>query len=213
MRVLAVPVKRLDRSKTRLASFLSPPERAVLTLAMLEDVLEACLSQKEWEVWVVSSDEAVQEVAVRRGARSVPDQAGSLNGAVRQIEREVRGASATLAVVLADLPLVTAEALGEVLGDKAKVAAAPAASDGGTNVLVRRPASVIPARFGRHSFASHRWAARRARVAFRQVDVPDLAFDLDRPEDLRRVLSAGRRGRTRTACLEMALPERLRERA
>ena len=213
MRVLAVPVKRLDRSKSRLGPFLSASERAVLTIAMLEDVLEACLPQSDWEVWVVSSAEAVQEVAVRRGARSIPDQAGSLNGAMRQVEREVRGASGSLAVVLADLPLVTAEALGEVLSTKAQVSAAPAASDGGTNVLVRRPASVIPARFGRHSFAKHRWAARRARVGFQEVDTPELAFDLDRPEDLRRVLSTRPGGLTRTACLEMALPERLRERA
>jgi len=41
MRVLAVPGKPLERSKTRLASALAPGERGMLTLTMLEDVLDA----------------------------------------------------------------------------------------------------------------------------------------------------------------------------
>ena len=41
----------------------SQMERAALTLAMLEDVLNACLAQVTWEIWVVSSDEVVLEIA------------------------------------------------------------------------------------------------------------------------------------------------------
>jgi hypothetical protein len=43
--------------------------------------------------------------------------------------------------------------------------------------------------------------------------MPGLSFDLDRPDDLARVLAAGRPSRTHTACLEMGLPGRLRQRA
>jgi 2-phospho-L-lactate/phosphoenolpyruvate guanylyltransferase len=212
MRVLAVPVKSLERAKSRLAPLLSPAERAALSLVMLEDVLDACLVQDGWEAWVVSRDEAVLEIGVRRGARPLPEKGGSLLEAVRQMEAEVAGRSTELAVVLADLPLITGEALASALasGRRAEVVAAPAGSDGGTNLLVRRPPSVIPARFGRSSFAKHRWAARRARVAFEEIRVPELAFDLDRPRDLARVLAEGGAQRTRSACLEMGLPERLR---
>ena len=42
MRVIAVPVKPLEEAKRRLSRILSPAERAVLSLAMLEDVLDAC---------------------------------------------------------------------------------------------------------------------------------------------------------------------------
>ena len=41
MRVIAVPVKALAGAKGRLASVLTPTERAALTLTMLEDVLDA----------------------------------------------------------------------------------------------------------------------------------------------------------------------------
>ena len=210
MRVLAVPVKAVERAKSRLAPVLTMAERAALTLIMLEDVLDACLAQETWEVWVVSRDEAVLESAARRGARPLIEEARSLQEAVRQVEGEVPGRTSELAVVLADLPFITAEALATALGRRAPVVGAPADSDGGTNLLVRRPASTIRARFGRASFAKHRWAARRAGVEFAEVHLPELGFDLDRPADLARVLASERPTRTRGACLEMRLPERLR---
>ena len=215
MRVLAIPVKSLEHAKTRLASILSPAERAALSLVMLEDVLDACLAQKSWEVWVVSRDEAALEIGVRRSARPLLEKGASLLDAIRQTEAEVTKRGARLAVVLADLPLISEDALSAALalGDRSKVVAAPAGSDGGTNLLLRRPPSVIPARFGSSSFAKHRWAARRARVSFEEIRRPELAFDLDRPEDLARVLAEGGTRRTRSACLEMGLPERLRVRA
>jgi 2-phospho-L-lactate guanylyltransferase len=216
MRLLAVPVKSLDRAKSRLSSVLSPAERAALSLVMFEDVLDACLAQGEWKTWVVSHDEAVLKVGARRGARPLVEKGTSLLEAVRQAEDEMAARSDTsdeLAVVLADLPLVTAEALASALALGAGVVAAPAASDGGTNLLLRRPPSIIPARFGRSSFAKHRWAARRARVPFDEIRLPELAFDLDRPEDLGRVLNEGGSRRTRSACLEMGVPERLRVQA
>jgi 2-phospho-L-lactate guanylyltransferase len=209
MRVIAVPVKSLERSKSRLAAVLGPSERAALTLAMLEDVLDAALAQYGWEVWVISSDEAVLEVAARRGASPMAEESRSLLRAVRQVERELPGRSSRLALLLGDLPFVTAEALAEALRRSASVVAVPAHSDGGTNLLLRKPPSVIPPRFGRASFAKHRWAARRARVSFDEVDIPDLSFDLDRPSDLTAVLDAPRPGRTRQVCLEMDLSGRL----
>src|SRR5687768_16850414 len=151
MRVVAVPVKSLERAKGRLAGALTPLERAALTLAMLEDVLDACLAQPGWHTWVVSPDEAVLEVSARRRARPVVEEEPGLLSAVRQVEEEADGADA-LALVLGDLPLLTAEALGGALQTLGPVVAVPSESDGGTNVLLRRPPGVIQARFGRASF-------------------------------------------------------------
>src|SRR5918992_223398 len=114
MRVIAVPVKSLERAKTRLSQALTPLERAALTLAMLEDVLDACLAQPGWQTWVVSPDDSVLEVSARRRARPVVERDPGLLAAVRQVEEEAAG-SDSLAVVLGDLPLLTAEALGRAL--------------------------------------------------------------------------------------------------
>jgi 2-phospho-L-lactate guanylyltransferase len=209
VQVIAVPVKRLEGAKGRLSSVLSPTERAVLTLALFEDVLDASLAQDGWEVWVVSHAEAVLEVAAGRGARPVAERGRSLLEAIRQVEEAVPGRWSRLAVVLADLPLLTPGTLSMALAAGGPVVAAPAASDGGTNMLLRRPPSVIAARFGPSSFARHRAAAARRKIPFREARIPELAFDLDRPADLTRLLREGRGGRARLACLEMGLAERL----
>jgi 2-phospho-L-lactate/phosphoenolpyruvate guanylyltransferase len=209
MRVLAVPVKPLERAKRRLASVLTPSERAALTLVMMEDVLDACMAQREWDVWVVSRSEAALEVAARRGARPVTEHGASLLEAIRQIEPMVRGRWTPLAVLLADLPLLTPGALAAALAQRGRVVAAPAESDGGTNLLIRRPSTAIRARFGRASFRKHRAEAYRRGLTFIDHTAPELGFDLDRPADLLRMLDSPGPGRTRPACLEMRLPERL----
>jgi 2-phospho-L-lactate/phosphoenolpyruvate guanylyltransferase len=208
MRVIAVPVKSLERAKGRLSGVLAPLERAALTLAMLEDVLDACLQMPGWQTWVVSPDEAVLEVSARRRARPIAEDAPGLVAAIRQVEEEAGGADA-LAIVLGDVPLVTPQALGMLLHTIGPVVAAPSGSDGGTNVLLRRPPEVIPPRFGTRSFRKHREVAEQLDIPFARVDSPELGFDLDRPEDVLTLLAAGGISRTRSACLEMGLPERL----
>jgi 2-phospho-L-lactate/phosphoenolpyruvate guanylyltransferase len=208
MRVIAVPVKALARAKGRLASVLTPTERAALTLTMLEDVLDAATALPGWQPWVISPDQSVLEVAARRRARPVHEEEPGLAAAIRQIEEEAATADA-LAVVLGDLPLATPEALARALQTLGPVVAVPSASDAGTNVLLRRPPDAIPPRFGTDSFRKHRQAAELHDIPFAVVHSPELAFDLDRPEDVAALVSARSRSRTRAICLDLGLAERL----
>jgi 2-phospho-L-lactate guanylyltransferase len=211
MSVLAVPVRRLKDAKTRLGPILSAPERADLMLAMLLDILDAAIAQPGWETWVISGDPTVLETAARAGARAVVEESSTLLGAVRQVEDDALQHNAPrLAVLLADLPWVTAGSLAPALELPAPVVAVRAVSDGGTNLLVRTPPNAIRARFGRDSFQKHLWAARRARVDAAAAESEDLAFDLDDPDDLDRLLASGRACRALTACKKMDLARRLR---
>ena len=209
MRVLAVPVKSLPGAKTRLSAVLSSSERAALMVALLEDVLEACLAQSGWETWVISPDPQLRTVAATGGARPIEERGTTLLQAVRQVEGTMGSGPESLAIVLGDLPYLTAEELRGVLEADGQVVAAPAASDGGTNVLVRRPPSVIRARFGPASFDKHRWAARRAGIAMTEVHGRGLEHDLDRPEDLAALMASGHQGHTLSACIRMGLKSRL----
>ncbi|MDQ3990820.1 MAG: 2-phospho-L-lactate guanylyltransferase [Actinomycetota bacterium] len=208
MRLLAIPVKSLARAKGRLSAILTAAERAAVTLAMLEDVLDAALPLGGWDVWVVSPDQAVLNVAAARGARPVAEERPGLVASIRQVEQATGGGDA-MAVVLGDLPLLTADALGRVLRTLGPVVAAPSASDGGTNVLLRRPGSVIAPRFGGDSLRKHRDAARSLGLPFAVVHGPELSFDLDRPGDVAQLLSWPAPSRTRAACLDMGLADRL----
>jgi 2-phospho-L-lactate guanylyltransferase len=211
MRVVAVPVKSLSRAKTRLSPALTGLERGALTLAMLEDVLDAALSVPGWETWVVSPDEVALEIAAGRGARPIPEAKPPLANAIRQVEAKAKeeGANA-LAVLPADVPLVTVDTLHEALRTLGAVVLARSADGSGTSLLLRRPPRAIPARFGPDSFRRHVELAETRGLPVSVVERRELSFDVDRPDDILTLLADGRRGRTRDVCLQMDLGARLR---
>ena len=182
----------------------------MLTLAMLEDVLDAAVAAAGWQTWVISPDEAVLEIAVRRGVRAVAEDKPPLSGAIRQVEKEALDCGAdALAILLGDVALVTQETLSTALHTLGPVVVAPDRAAEGTNLLVRRPPRAIQAKFGKSSLAKHREAAVAKGLPVSTVDLPGLAFDLDDPSDIAILLGSGREGRTRTALLEMDAASRL----
>lgn len=214
LRAIALPVKSLSETKSRLAPMLSPLERGALTLAMLEDVMDVTQQIPGWETWVVSPDEAVLEIALGRSAHAIREEKPPLSNAIRQVEEEAIGRDAdALAVLLPDTPFVTTEALTRALHTLGPVVLAPSTDEGGTNLLVRRPPDAIHARFGPDSYRKHLEAAAIAELPTSIVGVPELAFDLDLPGDILTVLDARRQGRTREVCLDMDLASRVATRA
>ena len=209
-----LPVKMLSEAKSRLDPLLTPLERGALTLAMLEDVMDAALQLSGWDTWVISPDEAVLEVAMGRGAYAIREDRPPLHNAIKQVEQEAtaRGLDA-LAVLLADTPLVTAAALTRALHTLGPVVLAPTTDETGTNLLVRRPPSVIRARFGSDSYRKHMQTAAEASAPTAVVESAELAFDLDLPADILTLLEAGPRGRTFTVCRDLDLRTRMASRA
>jgi 2-phospho-L-lactate/phosphoenolpyruvate guanylyltransferase len=214
VRAIALPVKSLSEAKSRLEPVLAPLERAAVTLAMLEDVLDATLTMPGWQTWVVSPDEAVLEVASRRGARPSVEEKPSLAAAVAQAEEDAIGLGAdALAILLPDTALVTPAALTRALHTLGPVVLAPSLGETGTNLLLRRPPWIAPARFGPDSYRRHLQDAAELDVPVAVVEDPDLAFDVDVPDDILTVLDARRRGRTRQVCEELDLRARFTARA
>ena len=210
MHAIVLPVKRLEEAKIRLDPVLAPMERAALTLAMLEDVLDAALAVPGWETWVLSPDEAVLEVAAGRGARPITEDEPPLAEAVRQAEAEADGRGAdALAVLLPDTPLMTAAALTRALHTLGSVVVAPATDERGTNLLVRRPPRAIAAHFGPDSYRRHLEAAAEADLPIAVVERPELAFDLDAPNDILTVLQNPRATRTQAVLRDLRIDERM----
>ena len=184
-----IPVNRLDRAKGRLATLLQPEERAELVRRSLAAVL-AAVEEAGMKAVVLTSDEAVaaQMPAGVRALGEDPD----LRGLSAQLER-ASGllAAEELLILHADLPLVRAEALRQLV---AQAPPAPSATlvrpgDGGTNAMLLRPPGRFALAYGRGSGDLHEAAAREAGLAVRRADVPALALDLDTPSDVRELLS------------------------
>lgn len=204
----------LDEAKTRLSSILSPLERGALTLAMLEDVLDVTLTMPGWATWVISPDEAVLEVATRRGAEPITETQPPLAAALHQAEGEAAGRGLdALAILLPDTPLVTPAGLTRALHTLGPVVVGPSLDQVGTNLLLRRPPWAVASRFGPDSYRRHLESAAEAGLPVAVVDDEGIGFDLDRPDDILPVLASRRSGRTREVLRELEADERLAARA
>ena len=93
-----------------------------------------------------------------------------------------------VAVVSADLPLVRAEEVEELIAATPERGIAIArAGDGGTNAVAMRPPGLVRTHFGEPgSCAVHAGLG----IAHVVVDLPGLAFDVDTPADLARMQAA-----------------------
>jgi len=98
---------------------------------------------------------------------------------------ESRGYDTTV-VIPADIPLITAIELHHVL-DAAPAEGAvfvPAYDRRGSNCILRRPASIIPLRFGHDSFLPHCEAMRQTGKQLVILEMPGIGLDIDNPHEL-----------------------------
>ncbi len=195
-----VPVKNLTDAKKRLSGHLNNEQRRRLVVAMLHDVLRALNRANIFsQTLVVSPDESLKKEVIRHRAVFVKQNGVGLNAAVRQANREAKRRNfASVTTVLADIPLVEARDFEEVHGlnrSKACVVLSPSLK-GGTNVMLRAPPGVIPAAYGRWSYAKHLRVAQRKGLPVYSVSNPRLAFDVDTIQDVRLLARLDRDRRT-----------------
>lgn len=192
-----IPLKRLDRAKSRLAGVLSPGERATLALSLAERTFAAlCDSGVCARLVVVSPDTAALAWAEARGAVALAQPGAGLNaGLVLTRDWAVAQGATSLLVALGDLPLLTAEetrrfVMGSRLHERV-VALAPDRARDGTNLLLARPAALAPFAYGRGSFARHQRMALRLGLHTVEFAAPGAAFDVDTPADLAELIARG----------------------
>lgn len=201
---LVVPVKALDRAKTRLATDaeedLTAYARSALALAFALDTLDAALHcPAVRQVLVVTDDVVVAGEAQGVGAHVVADPGRGLNEALRHGARAAqdRAPGAGVGALLGDLPALRAGDLHSVLTSAAAhpVSAVADADAEGTTLLVARHLTDFDPRFGPHSLRRHVHAG-----AVLLTDVPaGLRRDVDTAAHLREAVTLGVGARTRDA--------------
>lgn len=185
-----VPVKPLQRGKSRLASVLSPAERLTLNQQLLAHTLETLKSIPELEhVLVVSRDSQALSMARHYGARTVQENGTPrLNVALTRATVFVQQFSTRgVLIVPADLPLLTQQDVCKLLEfahDPPVVVVAPDRHRKGTNALLVCPPGLIEYDFGPQSFQKHCELARQAGARLEVIELPSVALDVDWPEDL-----------------------------
>jgi 2-phospho-L-lactate guanylyltransferase len=186
-----VPIKPLNRAKSRLASVLEPEQRERLALGMLLHNLNVLTRTPGLAgVLVISRD--MKALAAARQIEGVHtlQESGTpeLNTALLRASRMLIswGTGATL-VLPADVPLLCAEDIKNILhlGRYSQtVVIAPDREKDGTNAMFSRPPDIIEYAFGVGSFQRHIQTAELAGASVQIYQSERLALDVDRPEDL-----------------------------
>jgi 2-phospho-L-lactate/phosphoenolpyruvate guanylyltransferase len=192
--MILVPVKFLAGAKQRLSSVLNPEERFALAQAMCEDVLQALANWRSRPaVVVVTSDSFARDLAARFNFEVVADDNSGETSAIEMATAVCRnrGAGSTL-VVPADIPLIESSELQKILDSAPSSGAVlvPDAAGRGTNAAWRSPVDLFPLRFGNDSFLPHVAAAKATGLPCVVLELPGIARDVDRPEDLRELAAA-----------------------
>lgn len=186
MFAVLVPLKRPDRSKTRLAqSGVADHQR--LALAFARDTIAAAASSPLVAgVWVVTDAPEL----VPAGARHLADQgAGDLNMALSRAAAVLRETQPALgiAALCGDLPTLTPEDLNEALtACDQRSFVADAAGTGTTLLAVPAGADLAPA-FGPNSARAHAASGATALTG----DLLTLRRDVDTAADLERAIALG----------------------
>ena len=194
--MILVPVKNQTNAKQRLSSVLGREARQELAQAMCADVLETLARWRQRPaVAVVTSDPFASDLAAGLGFEVIaddvnPGETGAIEMATA-VCRE-RGADHTL-VIPADIPLIEVSELEKIVesappGGSVLV---PDAAGRGTNAALRAPADLFPLSFGNDSFLPHLAAARATGLPCVVLNLPGIALDIDRPEDLNELAAAG----------------------
>ncbi|HWZ80860.1 MAG TPA: 2-phospho-L-lactate guanylyltransferase [Candidatus Sulfotelmatobacter sp.] len=192
--MILVPIKNTASAKQRLGSVLDQPARTQLAQAMLADVLTTL---HEWKnrpkVGIVTSDPYAMKLAAEYQFEVIPDpenpgETGAIEMATRGCVE--RGEDSTL-VIPADIPLIESWELEEIYKHAPAEGSVlvPAGDGRGTNAAFRRPAGLFPLRFGNDSFKPHHAAAQATGKPCVVLNLPGIAVDVDRPPDLRQLLS------------------------
>lgn len=188
-RVFAIiPVKNLDKAKSRLSLFLPVSERKEFCLKMLEDVLSVVNSVRNInQTVVVSNDPEVLNAAERFKVEYVKELESGLNQAVSQaIDWCCKRGAASVFVLPIDIPLVVPGDLEGMLAlkDKASIVISPSKRGEGTNALLLTPPDVIRTFYGSQSFQRHLDEASEGGISFSCYRSDRIALDIDTVEDL-----------------------------
>jgi 2-phospho-L-lactate guanylyltransferase len=190
-----IPVKPFLQSKSRLASILSPEERAGLSQTFLSHALRVLSTVPDVaRMLVISRDPAALALARDYRALTLTETGRSdLNAALERATQTAltSGASAVL-ILPADLPQLSPNDVQQLVsepGADPAVVITPDRHESGTNALLIRPPGLIPYAFGPRSFQRHQSLAARAGARVHIRRLPTAALDVDVPEDWHLYLS------------------------
>jgi len=174
-----IPLRSLRHGKLRLAQAVDEDGRAQLIQSMAAQVVGAA---HDLDVFIVHDEADVATWASEHGAQAIRPPVPGLNEAITFGWTQLREAGYDKVVIAhADLPL--ARDLRQVVTNHPIAIVSDRHGDG-TNVLCVDTSIGFTFAYGPGSFVHHVRIARDLGIEPHIVDAPDLAWDVDHPDDL-----------------------------
>jgi 2-phospho-L-lactate guanylyltransferase len=170
---------------------LDTEDRIRLSSLMLEDTLQILsVAPPLTQVIIVSADKRADEIATKHGAKFLPEEKeNGVNSAVALADGyciEKEAADATI-VIPHDLPLLDSIVISKAceLAEKEStcIVICPSVRYDGTNMLLRKPPSVIGTFYETDSYNMHVRTAIKLGIPVKPLLSKSLMYDIDTPED------------------------------
>jgi 2-phospho-L-lactate guanylyltransferase len=172
--------------KTRLASVLDLNERREFAVAMLKDVLDIIKrTSHTLELLVGEQTSSLIKPYFEDTLPPIVAHDGTLSEAVNsRLDAQFDTVQPTggVAVIMADLALLTVSAVNKLYTSDGDVVLAPGRG-GGTNAFITR-SSRFTVNYHGLSYQDHCEIAKKANLSFTTVDSMRLSTDIDEPDDL-----------------------------
>jgi 2-phospho-L-lactate guanylyltransferase len=196
MKIFAiVPIKKFENAKTRLSSVLGTDDRTHLSLLMLQDTLQTLsVVQSLTQVITVSADKRVEEIALKYGATFLlEEKERGVNSAIVLADNYcIKEAADATIVIPHDLPLLDpidiSKACKLAENESRCIVICPSLRYDGTNILLRKPPTIIATFYDADSYNAHIKAATRLGIPVKRLFSKGLMHDIDAPEDASEII-------------------------
>lgn len=188
MPLVLIPCKSLAFGKSRLSALLDAGEREALCRDLLINTLRLAIDAfGATNVCLVSADLVAELIAKGVGVETYSKEWPDLNAALSGIREELVTDTYwnEIIVLPIDLPLATKAVIQSIAGEQVEITIVPDRKERGTNVLAIRGGALrdFPFAYGEGSFSTHRQIAAERGWGVSVRRIPELAFDIDEPED------------------------------
>ncbi|HXT84403.1 MAG TPA: 2-phospho-L-lactate guanylyltransferase [Verrucomicrobiae bacterium] len=186
---IIIPIKRFDKSKTRLSPILDVNQRKELTELLILDMLEKIYNLNNSQIILVSGEKLKLNDKFNDVIIINDNNCSGVNEAIELADKyiEINEFDESLIIPI-DLPLFSIKDLKKILkfskDFKRGICIVPSQRMDGTNLLLRKPNSIINTYYDNNSFYNHIKAATNSNNTIKIFTFERLMIDLDTMEDI-----------------------------
>ena len=185
-----IPMKNLHYAKSRLSTILTLQQREKLVLFLFNITIRTLKkSQFISEIVVVSSDITIERLSFKNCLKFIKDFDSGVNNAVILADHYCIDNDIDANIIIPhDLPFISVKEIDYICNISEKypkcVIICPSKRFDGTNILFRKPSTVIATFYDNNSYLNHLKEAQKFNIPIELLNFDNLMFDIDTKEDL-----------------------------